>query len=406
MDHKTPKPRLKNPQNAAIRRPSNQKTKNEKNPHSSLKDKFNLQILQQNPWGQFLLFVEDYYRKYISAITEEDRKISQILQKSIITLNKYYQDSWKELLNKIPESDYQKAENFYYSISRRYKLTPQEVYQESQAAIKGLINNAEYGFIDSDNRDLGRITQLNYNIDYFYNHSYKTYLILVQLETYLPENAQPLFAASTVFQSIIRDGVNDSLADFGMALMKHFRITRADIKDETNKNLAISVGETERELTTQIGNLEAEKLELVRELEQIRQQGHQETVTEIAQALQNGSQPALDQIQKIISLLQPQIEATGEAEISSDDALAIFIVLRNLMTILQKLGIENYPKSLTESFTISQIDLAKYAYVEGTPFTEETEIKQVKCIQKGWKVNDQIITPAQVKELTANSANN
>jgi hypothetical protein len=59
MEHKTPKPRLKNPQNAAIRRPSNQKTKNDKNPHLSLKEKFNLQILQQNPWGQFLLFVED-----------------------------------------------------------------------------------------------------------------------------------------------------------------------------------------------------------------------------------------------------------------------------------------------------------------------------------------------------------
>lgn len=405
MDYNTHKPKPKK-KNSTFVRPSPEQPKKPQNTKSSLKDKFDLEIIQKNPWGQFLLFVEDFYGKYIPPSTEDDKKLANILQSAIKTFNQHHQESWRQILHRIPPSSNKVIDDFYYYLSNRRKLTPQEVYQESQAAIQGLINNAEYGFIHTDNKDIGRISQLSDAINYFQKHRSKTYLVLSQLEAYVPEDAKKFFAASQVFQGIIASGAHEILTDFGMALMKHFKVTRTAIKDETAKNLVSGIGEIERQLKTQISILEAEKLELTRELQQLREQGHQEIVTQIAQELQNGSQRALDQIQKIISLIQPQIEASGEAQISSDDALAIFIVLRNLMTIFQKLGIETYPKSLKDSFTISQVDLAKYAYVGGTPFTNYTEIKQVQCIQKGWKVNDNIITPAKVQELTDNSTNN
>ncbi|MBI1242271.1 MAG: nucleotide exchange factor GrpE [Nostoc sp. RI_552] len=402
MDNKTSKQRSNQPQNLAFTRP---KTKKDNNKKLSLKDKFDPQLLEKNPWGQFLLFVEDVYvyKKSIRSIENQGNKPGEILKIAIKNLNETYQASWAEILNQIPQSYCQETDKFYYHISNRKKLTPQKVYQESQAAIKGLINNAEYGFIYSDNRDIGRIIQLCDAINYFHKNPSKTYLILSQLEAYVPGDAKPLFTESTVFQSIIEGGSQQRLTDFGMALMKHFRVTHTAIKDETAGNLILSMGEIERELKTQITTLEAEKLELTNELKQSRQQVRENALIEIAQDLQNSPQPGLHHIDKIISSLESQIKETGEAELSSDDAQTIFIILRNFMTILQKLGIESYPQSLQESFTISELELAKYTYV-GTPFTKEK--KKVKCIQKGWKVNDKVITPAKVKELIPSSEGN
>ncbi len=188
-----------------------------------------------------------------------------------------------------------------------------------------------------------------------------------------------------------------------MDLMKHFRVTRSAIKDEAASNLVLSIGEIERDLRTQISILEQEKLELEYQLEEIRNQAHQEALIKITHYLQNGRQPALDQIQQIIGLLEDQIEENGEPELSSEQALSVFISLRNLMEILQKLGIEAYPKSLKGSFEISQVDLSEYTYTEGKPFANEQEIKRVECIQPGWRVGKTVITPAKIRELTSSS---
>ncbi|WP_414530754.1 hypothetical protein [Nodularia chucula] len=401
MDNKTPKPRLNKQPNPVFHRPP---VKKERTTALALKDKFDQQILEKHPWGQFLLFLEDLYTKTIPRLHEEDKSRGTIFQEAIKLLNQYPQESWSQLINRFSPSDYKDVDDIYYHISNRKKLTPQQVHQESQAAIKGLINNAEYGFIYTENRDIGRISQLCDAINYFQKHRSKTYLILAQLEANVPEDAKTIFAASPVFQKIIEFGITEKLEDFGMALMKHFKVTRTAIKDEAASNLVLSMGEIERELRTQINILEAEKLDLTKKLAETHQQAHQESLTEIAKALQNGTQPALDQIQKIIKLLQSQLEETGEPELTSDDALSIFIILRNFMEVLQQLGIESYPKSVKGSFKISQIDLRKYAYI-GNPFSDETEIKEVECIQTGWKVNNTVITPAQIKELTPTSEN-
>jgi molecular chaperone GrpE (heat shock protein) len=398
MDDKTLKPIPKREQNTVFARPQQRGGKSN---IPSLVEAFDIEILEKKSWGQFLLFVENHYKEFVPRLQESNLNFVKNIQVAIKILNEYNQESWVEILSRIPQIQRVDADELYRHISRSKRLTPQEVYQESQTAIRGLINNAEYGFLDTENRDIGRISQLCDAINYFQNHQSKTYFILAQLEASVPEDAKPLFAASKGFQQMIQAGPNRKLQDFGMALMKHFRITRSAIKDEAASNIVLSMGELERDLRTQISILEQEKSELEYQLQQTRSKARQEALREIAHFLQNGRQPALDQIQQMIRLLESQAEETGEPELSSEQALSVFIILRNLMKILQELGIETYPKSLKSKFEISQVDLAEYAYIEGTPFTNEQEIKTVKCIQQGWRVGETVITPAKVRELTA-----
>ncbi|MBD2136944.1 hypothetical protein H6F32_04920 [Anabaena sp. FACHB-1237] len=396
MDKPTPKPVIKHDKESVLARPQK---KSDQTNVPNLKEAFDLQTLQKNPWGQFLLFIEDCYKDFTPRPKEELQKRAKMIQNGIKLLNENYQDSWAELLSKIPPAERIEVDEVYRHISRTKKLTPQEVYQESQAAIRGLINNAEYGFLDTENRDIGRISQLSDTINYFQNHQSKTYLILFQLPGVVSEDAQAMFTASRGFQEIIDAGPSRKLQDFGMALMKRFQVTHTAIKAEAASNLVISIGEIERNLKNQIHTLEQQKLELEEQLQQQRNQGKQKALIEIATSLQNGRQPALDQMQQMMKILESQIEENGEPALSSEQSLSVFIILRNIMKVLQELGIETYPKSLTKPLEISQKQLSEYAYIEGKSFVNQQEIKKVECIQQGWKVGETIITPAKIREL-------
>ncbi len=200
MEHQTPKPVIKRDKNSVLARPQ---IKSDKHSVVPLKEAFDLQILEKNPWGQFLLFIEDYYQDYTPRNQQENKNRTRIVRSAIKLMNDYNQESWGGILNRIPQSERLDADELYRHISRYKKLIPQEVYQESQAAIRGLINNAEYGFLNSENRDIGRISQLCDAINYFQNNQSKTYLIIVQLPEFIPEDAQDLFAASKGFQLMI-----------------------------------------------------------------------------------------------------------------------------------------------------------------------------------------------------------
>ena len=397
MEKRTPKPVIKRDKESVLARPQK---KSEQIHIPNLKEAFDLQTLQNNPWGQFLLFIEDSYKDFTPKPKEELKKRANIIQNGIKLLNENYQDSWAELLSKIPQSERIEVDEIYRHISRTKKLTPQEVYQESQAAIRGLINNAEYGFLDTENRDIGRISQLSDTINYFQNHQSKTYLILFQLPSAVSEDEKAMFTASRGFQEIIDAGPSRKLQDFGMALMKRFQVTHTAIKAEAASNLVISIGEIERNLKNQIHTLEQQKLELEEQLKQQSQQGKQQSLIAIANSLQNGRQPALDQMQQMIRILESQIEENGEPILSSEQSLSVFIILRNIMKVLQELGIETYPQAINNTLEISQRQLSEYAYVEGKPFINQQEIKKVQCIQQGWKVGETIITPAKIRELT------
>lgn len=400
MNHSTPKPIIKRQEETVFERP---KKKGDKSNFRSLKEAFDLETLEKNLWGQFLLFIEESYQYFTPRPQPELETQAKIIQNAIRILIEHHQESWSEILSRIPQSEKVAADEFYQEISRYKKLKPQEVYQASQTTIKVILNHDEYGFVDGkiDNDRINRKIQLNEAIDYFHNNPEKTYFIIAQLPELVPADAKPMFAASKGFQNIIAAGPNMKLENFSMAFMRRFRLTRADITDDIARDGIRKKDEIERDLNTQINILQQEKFALEEQLEKTRKQARQEAVIYIANALQNGRQPALNQIQQMISLLESQVEATGEPELDSDQALTVFIILRNLMKIFQELGIESYPKSLKAKLQISQNQLSEYAYIEGKPFANEGEIKQVECTQAGWKVGEIVITPAKVRELNS-----
>lgn len=397
MDKQKPNLLSKRANNAALTRPP--QLKGEKHSNLSLREAFERATLESNPWGQFLLFVEDSYKRFTPRPREDDQKRSGVVRSAIQLLNEYPTESWDNLLSKLPERERLDADELYKHISNAKKLTPQEVYQSSQSALKGLIENAEYGFLDSENRDIGRIIQLCDAINYFQGNQSKTYLILAQLEKTVSEEFNPMFAASSGFQELISAGITSKLKNFAMTLMKHFRVTHTAIKGEAASNLALGIGEIERNLKTHINILEQQKSELEWQLQESRSKANEEALVKIAESLQNGRQPALEQMQQMIHILESQMDDTGEPEISSEQALSVFIMLRNMMKIFEDMGIQPYPKPAKGLFKISKADVSDYSYIEGDPFTDEDEIKEVECLRQGWKVGDTVITPAQVREV-------
>ncbi|MFN7658073.1 MAG: hypothetical protein ACK5P3_08005, partial [Dolichospermum sp.] len=61
MDNHTLKPIIKPQKDSVLARPRLQKKENQTN-FLSLKEAFDLETLEKNPWGQFLLFIEDSYK--------------------------------------------------------------------------------------------------------------------------------------------------------------------------------------------------------------------------------------------------------------------------------------------------------------------------------------------------------
>lgn len=367
----------------------------------SLREAFDREM-ESNPWGQFLLFVEKSHKQFTQyrPLGERDRENSRVIGQAIQLLNNHPDQQWDDLLSRLSQSEKTYVDQeFYFYISNRKRLTPQEVYQESQVALNDIIDNAKYGFINSVNRDIGRISKLCDAINYFQGSQAKTYLILTQLEARVSPDFQRMFEVSYGFRQLIDSGLARELRDFGIKLMKYFQITRIAIQNEVASNLVLGLGEVERNLKTKISILEQEKSELERQLQESCSKAHEVAMVKIARSLQNGKQPALERLQQIIHILNSQMQENGEPELSSEQALTVLITTRNIMKVLQENGIENYPELTKSKFEISQVDLSSFAYVEGEPFTTEDESKQVECIRRGWKVGATVITPAQVRAV-------
>ncbi|MFM7371333.1 MAG: hypothetical protein ACKO2Z_26785, partial [Sphaerospermopsis kisseleviana] len=146
MNNPTSKPIIKRQEETVFERP---KKKGDKSNFRSLKEAFDLETLEKNPWGQFLLFIEESYQYFTPRPQPELETQAKIIQNAIRILNEHHQESWGEILSIIPQSEKAEADEFYQEISRYKRLTPQEVYQASQTAIQVILNHDKYGFVDS-----------------------------------------------------------------------------------------------------------------------------------------------------------------------------------------------------------------------------------------------------------------
>lgn len=119
----------------------------------------------------------------------------------------------------------------------------------------------------------------------------------------------------------------------------------------------------------------------------------------MAKSLQdNQQQPVLSQLFTLYKKLDNCLE--NNESLSPTDTLTYFITIESLLTAFKQLNISQFPEKIEGTFEITGEDLDnnKYNYTSGSQFFNKDDKKIVKCITPGWKVDDQIVTPAKVEE--------
>lgn len=371
------------------------------NPEKPKKSPFSLEELSQSVWGRFALFCNESYKKF-TPVNEEKRQESSknalIHRKCIDLLLKGQPEEWEELLEKFNKSQYDTAENFYYHLSRKKLQTPLQVLRIWNIKLTKFVELAEYALTPGENRDLVKLGAFDDIIDEFNKSSSRTFLFLVRLPHFIKDpRDRAMVESSSGYQKILEAGSSQYLADFGLELQRKFRITRTALKDEAAQNLVGQLEDTERNLSQQISILEAEKQELNLQLERSKTHAFQEAVFQLGKTLQQQSQPVLDQLLILSKRLE---ELTSEdGTLSYTDALTCLITIEALLKAFKAINISSYPSDTEAVFTINGGQLSEYNYVAGTPFKDEKDHKKVRCLYPGWRVGEQVVTPARVEEV-------
>ena len=306
------------------------------------------------------------------------------------------QTTWERLINQFRDDEDDLARNFFFDLPYKSSLSPQEFIETAEGRIKKFIDYAPFALLDRDDRDLIKVGDCGDILDFFSKSSARTFFFIYYLLRLLDEKTATFLKDSFGYQELLQWGASRYIWRLCPRLQDHFGLTDTAQKDQAAQNLAQQLGETERNLKAQIQLLDNENQELKNEIESIKDEALQETISQLARSLQEQPQPVLDQIYNLLQRLTLYTE-NNEA-LSATETLTCFIVLDDVLNVLKSLGIEQYPQKLNCVFGISESDLGQYIYVDGSSFLNLQEIKTVKCIRQGWRANKAIITPAQVKE--------
>ena len=375
----------------------------ESSPKPTLKRK---EVIEQriSPWTELALFCDNHYLKLTPR--NKDRQNNQrvkapIQQKCIEILRENYQLNWSDILQtKISENERRNADNYYYYLSQKWQESPVEVFKILEKIAREFVNILPEVIGDNTGEDLLKTNQFLDSLDRLNGSAEKTFFFLKILPEFLPKEAEIILTQSKGYKELIYWGASMFLKDFVEKFLEEFKITRRDIEQQTAQNLVRELGETETKLQQQIEWLEAENQELRETIEILKAESFEKAVVEFAQILQNQSQPTLDQIYRLHQKLKELEKTKDNFDLSHTDSLRVLIFLENLLKGLESVKLEYFPKNTEERFIISGEELGEYIYIDGSPFTEVTDYKEVKCISPGWRVGNQVITPAQVAEIS------
>ena len=358
--------------------------------------------LASSHWGRLVNFINYSYREFVPKSQKDKEKqeaIAPLHHKCVRVVKEG--DSWKEILNREFDSvEYEAAENFCFHLSSKYSESPQEVREQMQAKLSQFVELAEYALADSENRDLTKLSELGEVIDYFKKSQERTYCFLSELPSVLEQKDREMLNSSAGYQALLKWGASPFMKGFGWQLQKEFNITPTAIKEEAAQNLVRELGETEANLTNQVELLQQENEKLQKELSEIRSQALQSAVCQLVTTLQKQSQPVLDQITILYQRLNKMSESNSELSLSPSDSFSILIALKNLLQALNSLNVTRYPAQEDQVFELQSEQLSLYEYIEGSAFANSEDKKIVRCIHPGWRVGEEVITPARVKEVT------
>lgn len=363
------------------------------------------QQLKQSSWSKLALFCNQYYLNFTPQKHKNQKcqtSVTQIQLKCVEVIAKDTFENWEELINKnFSESEQKIANKFYYRLTYKYKESPAKIRQNLQANLKRFCELIEYAFVESENRDLVKISEFVDIINSFGNSSEQTFLFLSELPTVLNDDASKTLLTSIGYQTIVKWGASPYLRKFGLQLQRNFHLTRTAIKDEVAQNLVRDLGETETILRSQIERLLIENQELQACLKDIHVRASQTTTYQLAKTMQSQTQPVLDQVFALHQKLAKISETESNLTVTDREALSVLITLESLLYAFKKINITYFPQDISKVFELTSDRLGEYAYIEGSAFSNKEDKKIVRCVSPGWKVGEEIVTPARVKEVSS-----
>jgi hypothetical protein len=356
------------------------------------------------PWIKLVTYLNESYQDFIPQNTKNQKyqeNNKQLHQRCVEVISENSLDDWQKIISqKFTENDQKGANNFYFRLSNRYRESPNKFRQILKTNLCRFVELIEYALTESENRDLVRISEFVDVINSFGNTSEQTFFFLSKLPSVLDEDIRNILLHSIGYQQILKWGASPMLRKFGLQFQRKFRLTRTAIKDEAAQNLARELGETETVLTNQIEQLIEENERLQNSLETVHTQASQTAIYNLAKLLQSQAQPVLDQIFTLHQKLEKMSEAEDGLSVTSSEALSILITLESLLKAFHSLNITTFPKNINKPFELDSNQLGEYSYIEGSAFTNNNNKKKVCCVFPGWRVGEEIITPARVKEVS------
>lgn len=365
--------------------------------------------IASSPWYRLARFFNES-AKEVTPRNEDSKRyqnfVAPVHQKCIQVLKKVNTESWNEIINN--EFEYQErrdAGEFFFFVSTRPgqkrtdAIAPKEVLQQLETDLKDFIQLAPYAFVPSENHDLVKIHALSEIMSY-YQRSEKTFLFLSELPSLLDNESRQIIEASPGYQEILHWGASKFLNRLWQRLRDNFGINVNNVSEDTLYKLLRDLEDTKDYLKQQVQQLELENQDLKKTIQENQVQALQQATYKLAKTLQTQPQPVLDQIFIQSQKLNKLAESGQKLSLSETDCLGIMITFNALLTSLKDLNITPYPSNIEATFKLETQQMGEYIYVEGSSFVNSQDVKTVRCIRPGWRVGEEIVTPAPVKEIT------
>lgn len=326
--------------------------------------------------NQFDLNYLHITQKVIDSITELRNKEKTIYE---IGIN----------LSKINRESMFIAKVYGNLINRNHeKVTCLEIINQVSLDIERFAELSPYVFEDTD-----MLTHRHYFIDLVkkYEKPYRSYLFLYLLPSFVDENTKDEIKKSFGYNFILENGPDAINIDFWRNLLKRFGSTRTSINSQAAANLAQEVNELQEQHSTQLINANNKINDLESKINNIQNTAKKEAMINIFSEFSRMPDGPLLVFDDLYVLL-------NEQENLSSNEIRLLNALDPFFNIISNFGLERFPSNKQEVFEITKSDLFMYAYASGSPFSEESFIKQVKCTKFGWKLDEKILTPATVVE--------
>lgn len=315
------------------------------------------------------------------------------------------EQSWSALEARFQvEQDRKIAGQFYRHLGRlgrrsaREDSSPVRVLQQLRSDVQQFDRLSPQIFNPSGSRDLLKLDEAADLIGNYHGSQERTFAFLFVLPGCLEPDARKMLEGSHGYAQIIRWGATPFVREFWHRLQQRFRLTRVAIKNEAAQNLARELGETETTLLDEIERLNERIAELEATLEGQESAGLRRAVCDLVRNLQSRPTPILDQARSLY--LRLRLQADGDPGLDTDH-LSILIIVEELLAALAEQGVEAFPVDTTDVFEIRGDELGQYQYLRGSEFASDGDVKRVCCVHAGWRVGDEIITPAVVEEAAA-----